>query len=268
MLPTMNWRTPMVLGLLAVELVLRIASAQEAQAVPAGIVLDGVTTILGDNRACFKVTFEDGRPEADFMLAEGQARYGIRLLAVDARSGTVTINEQRMYTRNISICKTPVLLAVTTSTTGVTAAARPGGNAHSGAVATDSVRSAGDETPAANGQFIPAAFAVGTGSSPSTGSENGTSGNSDNTTAKANNSDASSSAGAGDNTTQSHLYQWWIKEAEKIERARVETAQRVTAGEWPPYPLTPLTPPGTPAQLIGAGSLFMDHGPGVMIFSN
>jgi hypothetical protein len=37
------------------------------------------------------------------------------------------------------------------------------------------------------------------------------------------------------------------------------------AGEWQPYPLTPLTPPGTPAPLISDGSAFMDHGPGIVL---
>ena len=65
--------------------------------------------------------------------------------------------------------------------------------------------------------------------------------------------------------TPDHLYQWWVKEAEKIEQARLETTDRVLAGEWQAYPLTPLTPSGTSAQLIGTNSLFMNHGPGIMI---
>jgi hypothetical protein len=269
-LVAMHLRSLTVTGLLAAGLAAGavVAIAEETGPVPSGIVLDGVTTILGDNRACFKVTFTNGRPEADFILAEGQAKYGIQLLAVDRPLSMVTIRNQGL-TQTIPICKTPTLLAATLSAADRAASKKPGGNDNLDTVATGDAQAPGNEMqPAATGQFGQAGHAVGTGGFQSHGSQNGASGNPDNNTAPANDSGASDSTGPSDNTPQGYLYQWWVKEAEKVERARVETAQRVTAGEWPPYPLTPLTPPGTPAQLIGADSLFMDHGPGVMISSN
>ena len=270
----MHLRSLIAVGLLTAGLAAGavVAIAQETGPVPSGIVLDGVTTILGDNRACFKVTFTDGVPEADFMLTEGQAQYGIQLLAVDAQLNAVTIRNQGV-TQIIPICKTPTVLA--TATAGVNASVRLGCHDNPGTVFTGNVQSGGNETqPAANGQF-PQGYAMGAGGFQSGGLQNGasgnnndSSGNADNNVASADNPSNGSSTGAGDNTTPSHLYQWWVKEAEKIERARIETASRVMAGEWPPYPLTPLTPPNTPAQLIGADSLYMDHGPGIMISSS
>lgn len=262
----MPLRSLTVAGLLASGLAAGtiVAIAQGTGPVPARIVLDGVTTILGDNRACFKVTFTAGAPEVGFMLAEGQARYGIKLLAVDARLNAVTIRNQGL-TQIIPICKTPTLPA--TATAGANASVRLGGHDNPGTVFTGNVETQGNETqPAANGQFSQG-HVIGAGGlqNGSSGNNNDSSGNTDNS---GDGSSNGSSADAGDNTTHTQLYQWWVKEAEKIERARIETASRVMAGEWPPYPLTPLTPPHTPPQLIGANSLYMDHGPGILISSN
>jgi hypothetical protein len=264
---TMHLRSLTVAGLLAAGLAAGtvVAIAQGTGPVPAGIVLDGVTTILGDHRACFKVTFTAGAAEVGFMLAEGQARYGIKLLAVDARLNAVTISNQGL-TQIIPICKTPTLLA--TATADGNASIRLGGRDNPGTVFTGNVEAQGNETqPAVNGQFPPG-YAIGPGglqNGSASGNNNDFSGNTDNST---DNSSNGSSAGAGDNTSHTQLYQWWVKEAEKIERARIETASRVMAGEWPPYPLTPLTPPNTLPQLIGPGSLYMNHGPGILISSN
>jgi hypothetical protein len=266
----MHLRSLTVAGLLAAGLAAGavVAIAKETGPVPSGIVLNGITTILGDSRACFKVTFTDGSPGTDFMLAEGQAKYGIKLLAVDAQLNAVTIRNQDL-TQIIPICKTPTVLA--TATAGVNASVRLGGHDNTGTVFTGKVQAGGNETqPAANGQF-PQGYAVGAGGFQSGGLQNGASGNNNDSSGNAisaDNSSDGSSTGAGDNATQGHLYQWWVKEAEKIERARIETASRVMAGEWPPYPLTPLTPANTPPQLIGADSLYMNHGPGIMISSN
>src|SRR5487761_2481904 len=88
-----------------------LTTAALAQAVaparPAGG-LNGVTTILGDKPACFKVTFADGTPPASFLLAEGQSRYGIQLVAVDVQSNAVTIHNAGLA-QVIAICKTPEL---------------------------------------------------------------------------------------------------------------------------------------------------------------
>ena len=263
----MHLRSLTVAGLLAAGLAAGtiVAIAQETGPVPSGIVLDGVTSILGDNRACFKVTFADGAPEVDFMLVEGQARYGIKLLAVDTQLNAVTIRNQGRI-QAIPICKTPTLRSTTTA--GVNGSVRSGNHDNQGTGFTGNVEAQGNEIQsAANGQF-PQGYAIGAGRSQNgaSGNNNNSSGNTDNTVS-VNNSSDDSSTGA-DNTTQGQLYQWWVKEAEKIERARTETASRVTAGEWPPYPLTPLTPSGTSPQLIGTGSLFMEHGPGILISSN
>ncbi len=77
--------------------------------------------------------------------------------------------------------------------------------------------------------------------------------------------DSNPSPEAAANSSDSHVYYWWLQDAKDIEQTRIATAQSVLAGETAPQPLTPLTPPGTPAGLIGVDSVYMEHGPGVMI---
>ena len=49
---------------------------------------------------------------------------------------------------------------------------------------------------------------------------------------------------------------WWVIGSRNVEASRVATAALVESGQADPYPLTPFTPPGTPASLIGAGQLY------------
>jgi len=241
------------------------AAPQLAQPDPSVIVLDGIATISGDKQALFKVSFSNGAPEADFILAEGQTRCGIQLLAVDARTRTVLINHEGHH-QTIAICQTPTLL---TATTDVAAAAATASNDHSGAI--DPTQTSGNESPPADPpRFAHPVYAAGWSGGPNgtPGTPNGTAGDSGDNATSANNSSAGGSSNAGGNATGEHLYQWWVNDAQKIEQARLETAQRVLAGEWQPYPLTPLTPPGTAPQLIGPDSVFMEHGPGMMLPGN
>lgn len=52
---------------------------------------------------------------------------------------------------------------------------------------------------------------------------------------------------------------WWYRGSQQMEAARVATAAAVQRGELPAYPLTPLTPSGTPAVLIGSDQLYFNH---------
>ncbi len=254
----MNLRSNPGLGLLAASLLVwaDAACAQETNPSLSKIILNGVMAGLGDKRAFFKVTFTDGAPPANLMLTEGQEKFGIELLAVDMRLNVTTIREHG-FTRTISICPTPKLMALQT-TNGTTInwelPVSPGGSI-------DRMVSAGDPSKKMNGAAL---NTVGSGDSAKTPANNAAA-SANNNADQASSSDGSITAASA---PEEHLYQWWVKEAEKIERARVETAQRVMAGEWQPYPLTPLTPPGTPAPLIGDGSAFMDHGPGIVLNGN
>ena len=119
----MNLRYPIVIGLLAAGLVVQTAGAiaQEAKTVPSEIVLNGVMTTSDTKRAFFRAAFTPGAPKADFMLAEGETRYGIQLIEVNARLNAVKIcNHGLMQT--IPICQAPEIVW---SATPVNPAGRP-----------------------------------------------------------------------------------------------------------------------------------------------
>ena len=266
----MNCRRLLNVSLLVMNLAAGIASAvaQEPRSVPAAVVLDGITTILGDNRACFKVLFTGGLREADFIMAEGQTRYGIQLLAVNISSNTVTISNQGL-TRVIPICKTPTLLAKTTAGGGDGAAANPEEKQAGPASAGYAVASGNLTRPGSDGALTQTGYARGSGQAPGNNSPNNPTGNGNGS------SDASSGLegnGTGDvnsdtvgsndvNAKGTQEFHWWTKEAQKVEAAREATAQQVLDGALQPYPLTPLTPPGTPASLIGTNGVFFYFDP-------
>jgi len=246
---------PILLGLLLSGVIspIRSARAQELISTRSAIVLNGITTILGDKLALFKVTLADGTPPISFMLAEGQSRYGLQLVAVDVRSGAVTIHTASL-TRVISICNTPELPVVRPATAAFARSfsGSAGVQDQAGRMNDPADASSGNGSPADPGFY--AGIAAGAGKSQGDDADPSSAAD-------------SSSASDSPSPTNSHVYQWWVKEAQKIENARQETAQRVLAGEWEPYPQTPLTPAGTPAALIGQKSLFADHGPGMIIAS-
>jgi hypothetical protein len=256
------------LGRLAAGLVVWVASveAQATQPVPAAIVLNGITTILGDNRACFRVIFTGGLREEDLMLAEGQSRYGIQLLAVDTKLNTVIISNQGL-SRTVPICKTPTLLAGAVSGTGDISAAKAGVRNGSGTTSSSAGQASGSEIqPGDDGQTArPGSASSLSGSSPgnpqpgSSSNNHDASGNNTSGAIDPGSSAVTGSASANDNAILD--YHWWAKEAQKIELAREATAQQVMDGTVQPFPLTPLTPPATPAQLVGTNKVYFYFDP-------
>ena len=61
---------------------------------------------------------------------------------------------------------------------------------------------------------------------------------------------------------QDQSSQEWYVESMVIEQSRASTTQEVLAGDMTPWPRTPLTPPGTPANLVGQEVFFSNHMPG------
>jgi hypothetical protein len=64
------------------------------------------------------------------------------------------------------------------------------------------------------------------------------------------------SAGAASSTPQATPEPWRVVASRNLEAARIATADLVSSGQAEPFPLTPYTPPGTPANLIGDGQLY------------
>jgi hypothetical protein len=249
-----NFSTKQILTTAAIFLALNVCGPAMLQAVenagtsPATVLLNGITGAPGHNRVFLQISFSDSSPENIF-LAEGQTWRGIKLLAVDFPSASIRI-ENGGKIQTIKICETPNLLAA------------PAEN-HSGNIASvQSVSERGGDSAASGttgatpgvGLPQPEAMEV---SSRKTADSNSRAANAA--------SGGSNSADAAANPPGSHVYYWWLQDAKDIEQTRLATAQSVLAGEMAPQPLTPLTPPGTPAGLIGPDSVYMEHGPGVLI---
>jgi hypothetical protein len=216
---------------------------------PAIVLLNGITVSPGHNRVFLQISFSNSSPE-NISLVEGQTFRGVKLLAVDFASASIRI-ENSGKIQTIKICDTPNLLAASAEN-------------NSGSIASvQSVSERGGDSaaPGSNGAtpggslLQPEAMEISAGKTDNSNSRAG------NTSSGGSNSGDSAAA----NVPGSHVYYWWLQDAKDIEQTRLTTAQSVLAGDMAPQPLTPLTPPLTPAVLIGPDSVYMEHGPGVLI---
>jgi hypothetical protein len=222
----------------SVLLVFTMALTARAEA-PPEIFFNGIFTLFGDHRVLFKT--HSGNPEEkSFMLAEGEARDGIRLLAVDIHAGIAQFDNHGVI-QKISICPTPDLGPAANAT--ITAGQK-------------SFSGASSATAVAAGE--PGLFSPATAAASSFSAANGI----DATAQAAEKAGADFSTGrtsqpvSKQDATQNT---WWYRGSQQMEAARVATAAAVERGELPAYPLTPLTPPGTPAVLIGSDQLYFNH---------
>ena len=233
------------------------------------IVLNGITTIFGDKRALFNVVDAPTKTSRSYFLSEGERSGDIELLSVDARAGSIRVSDQGVV-QWVTIRQAPVLGMLSNpvpanATAAADLASKNGSDTNSVALAPNPVNGSPDNSasPVAAQVAVPGAGFV-----PGNGTASGGS-SSDNVSSPANPGNGSSPASAGSDNTASTSGStggspndsWWMKEAQKIEQARQETAQRVMDGKWQPYPLTPLTPPGTPSQLISSASAYFFFNP-------
>jgi len=209
--------------------------------------LTGMASFFGQKMALLTISQSAQTKPASITLTEGESSNGIQLLAMDfARRNVQILNAGQRQT--LHICSpatgTEVVAAGRVAANGVTIYRADGTYEFQATPPTRAAAMAGQ-----------ADFFSGCAAGATTpGADSSTPSQDDNT------SDGNLPA-----PKRSKTYQWWVKEAEKIERARNETAARVKAGEWQPYPRTPLTPANTPAELVSADEVFMGHGPGVIV---
>jgi hypothetical protein len=223
------------------------AAAQDAQTSPPEIILNGIMTAFGDKRALFKVEPPQAAGKQSYFLSEGERAGGIELLSVDVKACTIKVSNHGVI-QIIALCQPPRLLSIPG-----TAASAGGGNINlpgnqgflSGNGQTG--QTAGGKTPeAAAGQFSQSGYAGGVGNpgSPATGSSANNNGNT-----------GSQNTGTADTSTANPGTQkaepFWVRASKEFEQLRTQTADAVRSGVDEPIPLTPLTPAGTPADLIG-----------------
>ncbi|HEV2691376.1 MAG TPA: hypothetical protein VG347_00620 [Verrucomicrobiae bacterium] len=211
--------------------------------------LTGMASLFGQKMALLAIHQPAQSKPLDVTLSEGETSGGIQLLAIDFSLRTVQIlNAGQRQT--LHICGAALATIVTNggrvAANGITVY-HADGSYEFLANTTGVAGTAGLAVPP-----NPAGGAPGNGVDPATPSK----------------TDSNLNDDSASPPEQAKTYQWWVKEAEKIERARTETAARVKTGEWQPYPRTPLTPDNTPAELVSADEVFMDHGPGIVIPDN
>lgn len=232
-------------------------------AAPSEMEMNGIVTVPGDKRVFIKTQDAAGR-EINYMLVEGQSRGGIKLLSVDMNNN-VAVFDNHGTSQILKICPTPELTAISATSQ----IQRMASSFSQPLAATDKTLAATDKTPSqastaanpsnATGERLNSGYApvavIGGNSSTASGSappDTTTGANPANETA-AETPSASASSSPGNNTS------WWYTGSQDIEQARLETADAVRQGVLPPYPLTPLTPPGTPPELIGPGQAYFNH---------
>ena len=224
-------------------------SVQDPKTPPPEITLNGLMTIFGDKRALFKVRARSGE-EKSCILSEGQRDGDIELLSVDMKEDAITVNNHGVI-QKITICKTAILPMIENKV-AANGGINPTSNGNS------KFSSNQNQTPApefqnANGQpgAFQSGYQVGAANSKTASSVgNNTTGN-DNQNSDGSNPAAENSSAPVD--------PWWIRGSKMVEQSRVQSADAVANGTASPLPLTPLTPPGTPANLIGSEQMFFDH---------
>ena len=179
------------------------------------------------------------------------------MLSVDERAGKIKINNHGVV-QTVALSKPP-------ASTNAPAAAMPG--TAPAVAAVDNARqipaadilllaTGNNAAPAAVMPVAPAGYAAG-------GAIN--SGNSQGGSAPGNGTpsvgDSGSQASGGSDSASKPAWEpWWVIGSKSMEAARIATADMVNSGQAEPWPLTPFTPPGTPASLIGPDQLYFGHG--------
>ena len=227
---------------------------------PWEIEVKGIATILDDRRV-FITTHDPAGVEKSYMLVEGQSRSGIKLLSVDVKKAVAEFDNHGTL-QVLRICSTPELTMASAASRNQTTAvspARPPAMARTPAQVSTIANSFNEMVEGFNSGF--ATVASSRNSSANSGNTSTGSGSASTDAAMGANPANGSATGASfaSGSSPSEINTWWYGGSQDIERARLETEDAVRQGALPPYPLTPLTPPGTPPELIGPGQAFFNH---------
>jgi hypothetical protein len=236
-----------------------------APGAPQTVELNGIAVFGGLQCAALVMDQPLTTSGRSFVLTGGEPRFGIRLLAVDASRHSVQI-ENGGELQTLRLHGAPDVVADEAAMEAAMAAASApehDGNKKADGLAAKAVNTAlipgnpgwgtlppnpppvrsaaaGSSPTVSSG---PPATSAYISTDPSMTSSIQTGGDAPNTVAPAT---AVSTGGSAANPTE----QAWYQASVDIENERITTEQDVLDGEMTPLPRTPLTPPGTPANLI------------------
>ncbi len=173
------------------------------------------------------------------MLAEGQQDGEIKLLSVDMAEGKIKVNNHGII-QIICLSQTPSLIIhIATMDEGKEASRKK----LEAILAANAPILETASSVAADEKFSPVRTAMNSSISKNDFPRNS----------------ASIANASGSETSALKSDPWWVVGSKTVEEARTRSADDVARGKAEPQPLTPLTPPGTPAYLIGSDQLFFDH---------
>ena len=220
---------------------------------PPDIALNGIMSIFGRKYALFKLPANN---EKNYLLREGQGDGEIQLLSVDERAGKIKINNHGVV-QTIVLAKPPATPGQ--PSTGAAPDAAPiivQGNNPRLSPSEGIAPVAFDNNPTSGAMAgSPTGFYAGAASG-------GASGNSQGGSSSGNGMSSPGDSGSSGSTSapKAEWEPWWVIGSKSMEAARIATASQVNSGQAEPWPLTPFTPPGTSASLIGPERLYFGHG--------
>jgi hypothetical protein len=231
--------------------------------------LNGISSFSAMKCAFFIIIPVGQQREMNFMLAEGESRFGITLLSVNVAANSVEI-DNRGTKQTLHICSTPDVSLTAVRWMNSQPAEHIGGYGNGGEEAGAGNTGANGRTDGSDGNLNPGGIAGGNRANGASGGNNNT-GNGNNATvgnAEDDSADAaphqSADLNGSDPATalKDQAGEYWYRTSASIEESRKADAQLILSGEEDPLPLTPLTPAGTSAGLIGSDALFANHLPG------
>ncbi len=214
---------------------------------PPEIVLNGIMVVFGHKYALFKSPADKGK---NYLLGEGQSDGQIKLLSVDDRAGVIKINNHGIV-QTIALAKPPAPSSTPTAAPGAAPMSAAGNNPRLVSAAGNPLPTTENSPVPAAAPVVPAEYAI-AGVGNSGNSQSGSSGSNPSSAGVS----GSQSSGGSSSTSGAAPEPWWAVASRNVEAARIATASLVSSGQAEPFPLTPFTPPGTPANLIGGGQLY------------
>ena len=219
---------------------------------PPTVELNGVCNLFGDRCAILTVNPAAGAPS--LILAEGESADGIKLMTVDMAANCVRIENggQFQSLRLNGAANDPFGAAGN----GGKFLAR-GADGMVGTVGADGLLT--EISPGNPGWGTLPPVPAGGGPGAQAGANPGRKAATDSSAVPGPSSVDNAATAATPSATPADNE--WYQESLSIEQSRKDNAAQVLAGEQEPWARTPLTPPGTPAALVGPGMFFSNHLP-------
>jgi hypothetical protein len=224
--------------------------------------VSGISSFFGSKSACLIFQQPNALAPHGFLLAEGQSRFGIRLISVNAVSNIVQVeNGGQIQFLRLLTARNQASSSISETAEYQEFMAHLENIPSHALQADDSVDMSKMNNTALNNIEI-----NGNGMSGAQKIDN--LGMNQNSPAGGNGVNASQNSPAslnGSNPAAALKDQssaTWYQDSARMEKNRMATASSVLAGEMEPWPLTPLTPAGTPANLIGDDAIYANHIPG------